>query len=58
MVLINNKLNITEKEIMATSVESRDFDDGLFPNWTDANIWDGAFLAGVNFALGKVEEVL
>jgi hypothetical protein len=38
------------KTVEQAAQESRQFDDGLFPNWSDANIWDGAFEAGVEFA--------
>lgn len=43
------------KTVEQAAQESRQFDDGLFPNWSDANIWDGAFKAGVEFAQSWID---
>jgi hypothetical protein len=46
-----------QEEICEAAYKSRQFDDGLFPNWSDANIWDGGFIEGVRFTESKVEEI-
>jgi len=46
---------IPKNKIEQEAIDTRQFDEGLFPNWTDANIWDEAFKQGVEFAEKELE---
>ena len=38
--------------LLPLAEQARQFDDGLFPNWSDSDIWDGGFIDGSKLAVG------
>ena len=49
---------ISEKEARLIACKNRQFDEGLFPNCTDADIWDGGFTEGIKFMESKIEKII
>ena len=52
----NKKLTVLEIENIGYELVKSVGDDGLFPNYTDENIWVDGFKSGINFIINEMKK--